>query len=89
MPLVYSTPRAELHVADEPPDGAAFADLVRQAADADAGRVKDLADRVDTLDAQVREAAARVAAYRQDAGTVTERRTLRRAQGLGGADEAL
>lgn len=61
---------------DEPPDEAAFADLVRQAADADAARVKDLADRVATLDGQVRDAAARVAAYRQDAGSVTERRTL-------------
>src|SRR5206468_1777048 len=62
--------------ADEPPDEAAFAALVRQAADADAARVAALVDRVSTLDAQVQQAAARVAAYQQDAGRVTERRSL-------------
>lgn len=62
--------------ADEPPDEAAFAALVRQAADADAARVAALADRVSTLDAQVQQAAARVAAFQQDVGRATERRSL-------------
>ena len=62
--------------ADEPPDEAAFAALVRQAADADAARVAALVDRVATLDDHVQQAAARVAAYQQDAGRLTERRGL-------------
>lgn len=62
--------------ADEPPDEAAFEALVRQAADVDAARVAELADRVSTLGARLQDAAARVATYQRDAGTVTERRSL-------------